>query len=100
MPPSTYSTHGAGAGAVDSSVVQNASQIGWNKVAQFEPFGVENNVSSYLQWAIQISGFSVCSSAHVYIFILNQSQVNGTQMAPVPTYPLQTKNISLALFDV
>jgi hypothetical protein len=46
-------------GAVDSSVVTNATLINWNNVAEFSPFGVESNVSSYLQWAITISSFGV-----------------------------------------
>lgn len=70
-------------GAVDASVVVNASQIGWNKVAPFPPFGSENNISSYFQWAIPLSGFSV----------------NGTQVAPQPTYP-EIRESSLALFDI
>ncbi|KAF5371826.1 hypothetical protein D9615_009576 [Tricholomella constricta] len=71
-------------GAVDSSIVKNASLISWNRVVDFAPFGAESNTSSYLQWAIPISGFSV----------------NGTQFKTSPTYPNQADNISLALFDV
>ncbi|KAF8638272.1 hypothetical protein AX17_002294 [Amanita inopinata Kibby_2008] len=71
-------------GAVDSSVVTNASQINWNKVVEFPPFGTESNSSSYLHWAIPMSGFSV-----------------GTiRMSPQPTYPKNTKNSSYALFDI
>ena len=47
------------AGAIDASVVTNISYIGWNKVAQFPPFGAENNVSSYLQWAISLTAVAV-----------------------------------------
>lgn len=47
------------AGAIDSSVVTNISHVGWNKVAQFPPFGAENNVSSYLQWAIPLAAVAV-----------------------------------------
>ncbi|KAF8910641.1 aspartic peptidase domain-containing protein [Gymnopilus junonius] len=71
-------------GAIDSSVVSNASLIGWNKVAEFSPFGAESNVSSYLQWAIQLSAIAV----------------NGTQLLPIPTYPSSGQTRSLALFDV
>ncbi|RDB25730.1 Aspartic protease [Hypsizygus marmoreus] len=71
-------------GAVDSSVVTNLSLISWNRVVDFTPFGSESNVSSYLQWVIPISRFSV----------------NGTQFTPIPTYPNNTSNASLALFDI
>ncbi|KDR76212.1 hypothetical protein GALMADRAFT_247475 [Galerina marginata CBS 339.88] len=71
-------------GAVDSSVVTNVSRIGWNKVAQFPPFGAENNMSSYLQWAIPLTGIAV----------------NGTRLSPVPTYASAGQTRSLALFDV
>ncbi|KAF8808731.1 acid protease [Phlegmacium glaucopus] len=71
-------------GAVDSSVVTNVSQIGWNQVAQFPPFFAENNISSYLQWAIPLTGISV----------------NSTQFTPLPTYTNSSQNHSLALFDV
>ncbi|KAF9477924.1 acid protease [Pholiota conissans] len=70
-------------GAIDSAVVANISHIGWNKVAEFSPFAAESNVSSYLQWAIPITGISV----------------NGSQLTPVPTYPNINRN-SLALFDI
>lgn len=71
-------------GAVDSSVVTNASLISWNNVAEFSPFGAESNVSSYLQWAIPIANFGA----------------NGTQIIPQPTYANFTQNSSLALFDI
>lgn len=71
-------------GAIDSSVVTNISQVGWNEVAQFPPLLAENNVSSYLEWAIPITGFSV----------------NGTQFTPLPTYANSSQNHSLALFDI
>ncbi|KJA26326.1 hypothetical protein HYPSUDRAFT_64051 [Hypholoma sublateritium FD-334 SS-4] len=70
-------------GAVDSSIVTNTSLIGWNKVAQFQPFAAESNTSTYLQWAVPITGFSI----------------NGTQFAPIPTYP-RIDRTSLALFDI
>lgn len=60
-------------GAIDSSVVTNASLINWNNVAQFSPFGAESNVSSYLQWAIAISSFGVgalfVSMACAHLFV-------------------------------
>jgi hypothetical protein len=71
-------------GAIDSSVVSNVSQVGWNRVAQFPPFSTENNISSYLQWAIPLTGISV----------------NGTQFTPLPTYTNSSQNHSLALFDL
>ncbi|TFK40330.1 acid protease [Crucibulum laeve] len=71
-------------GAIDASIVTNASRISWNRVAQFPPFGAENNASSYLQWVIPLSAFAV----------------NGTQFLPSPTYPTVASNHSLALFDV
>lgn len=51
-------------GAVDSSIVTNTSLIGWNKVAQFQPFAAESNTSTYLVWATPIAGFSVSISRH------------------------------------
>jgi len=42
-------------GAVDSAVVTNVSNINWNEVVSFPPFGSERNASSYLQWAIPFS---------------------------------------------
>jgi hypothetical protein len=71
-------------GAIDSSVVTNVSNIGWNQVTTFSPVNTESNASSYLQWAIPISGFAI----------------NGTQLISSPTYPTATKNRSLALFDM
>lgn len=71
-------------GAIDASVVTNVTRIGWNEVVEFAPFGVESNVSSYLHWAIPLAGLSV----------------NGTQLAPLPTYPNVTNNASIALVDV
>ncbi|KAI0313749.1 acid protease, partial [Amylostereum chailletii] len=71
-------------GAVDSTYLKNASLIDWNEVVPFEPFAHENNRSSYLQWAIPMSGISI-----------------GTQfLKPIPTYPNATANQSLALIDV
>ena len=46
-------------GAIDASVVKNPALISWNQVVQFPPFAAESNQSSYLEWAIPISGFSV-----------------------------------------
>jgi hypothetical protein len=87
-------------GAVDSSVVTNASLIHWNNVAEFSPFGVESNVSSYLQWAIPMSSFGVrpCFLRPHLTFI--SLQANGTQIIPQPTYANLTQNYSLALFDM
>ncbi|KAH8100850.1 acid protease [Cristinia sonorae] len=71
-------------GAIDGSVVKNPSLIEWNEVVPFAPFNSENNVSSYLEWAIPMNGLLV----------------NGTELSPVPTYPTATSNQTLALFDV
>ncbi|KAI9440055.1 acid protease [Lactarius indigo] len=71
-------------GAVDSTVVTNDSLIEWHEVVPFEPFGSENNVSSYLQWAIPISNITVGTQT----FVLE------------PTYPQANSNHSVALFDV
>ncbi|KAH0585392.1 hypothetical protein H2248_008632 [Termitomyces sp. 'cryptogamus'] len=71
-------------GAVDSSLVKNASLISWNQVVDFAPFGAESNSSSYLQWTIPISAVAI----------------NGTQIKPSSTYPNITGNMSLALFDL
>jgi hypothetical protein len=46
-------------GAIDSSVVKNVSNIGWNEVVPFAPLESNGNTSSYLQWAIRISSFAV-----------------------------------------
>jgi len=74
-------------GAIDASIVTNPHNISWNDVAQFSPFGVESNASSYLQWAIPLTSFGV-------------DGLNSTQLTPLPTYANATGNISLALFDV
>ncbi|KAI0067467.1 acid protease [Artomyces pyxidatus] len=71
-------------GAVDSSIIQNASDIEWNEVVPFEPFGSESNSSSYLQWAVHISNITV-----------------GTEnFSPEPTYPQANSNHSIALIDI
>ena len=51
-----------GSGAVDASVVKDPGEINWNKVVEFPPFAPGAGFSSYLQWAIPISGFAVGSS--------------------------------------
>ncbi|KAK0469787.1 acid protease [Desarmillaria tabescens] len=71
-------------GAIDSSVVTNITNVGWHEVVEFAPIGTENNVSSYLQWAIPLDSFAI----------------NGSSLAPSPTYPNITNNASLAMFDV
>ncbi|THH22134.1 hypothetical protein EUX98_g8242 [Antrodiella citrinella] len=71
-------------GAVDGSVVKNTSLVEWSEVVPFSPFAAESNASSYLQWVIPLTGLSV----------------NGSSIPPSPTYPAQTQNLSLALFDV
>ncbi|OJT11452.1 Pregnancy-associated glycoprotein 2 [Trametes pubescens] len=72
-------------GAIDGSVVTNRSLVEWNEVVPFAPFLSDSNgnASSYLQWAI----------------VLEHISVNGTAVTPEPTYPTQTLNTSLALFD-
>ncbi|KAJ6619714.1 aspartic peptidase domain-containing protein [Mycena sp. CBHHK59/15] len=71
-------------GAIDTAIVTNISMIGWNKVVEFAPTGLESNESSYLQWATPLSVF----------------MVNGKQFSPLPTYANNTGNASLALFDI
>ncbi|KAJ8502383.1 hypothetical protein ONZ45_g11815 [Pleurotus djamor] len=71
-------------GAIDASVVMEPNNISWNPVVQFSPFATENNVSSYLQWAIPLEAFSI----------------NDTLLAPMPTYTNVTNNMSIALIDV
>lgn len=71
-------------GAIDSSVVKNASLINWNHVVDFAPFNTESNTSSYLQWAIPISGFSVrgCSVPIAWVtLILHTGQRHPTRTA-------------------
>lgn len=46
-------------GAIDSSIVKNISDVGWNEVVPFSPIASESNTSSYLQWAIRLSSFTV-----------------------------------------
>ncbi|KAF8825111.1 hypothetical protein HHX47_DHR7000723 [Lentinula edodes] len=71
-------------GAIDSSVVTNLSNVEWNPVVEFSPFGNESNSSSYYQWAIPLTSLSV----------------NGTSVALSPSYPTVTGNHSIAIFDV
>jgi len=71
-------------GAIDSTIVKNVSLIEWIEVIPFRPIGVQSNVSGYLQWAIPISNITV-----------------GNQTFTMePTYPQETSNQSLALFDI
>jgi hypothetical protein len=46
-------------GAVDSAIVTNVSLVEWHEVIPFQPFGSENNMSSYLLWTIPISTITV-----------------------------------------
>ncbi|KAL6302374.1 acid protease [Sparassis latifolia] len=72
-------------GAIDGTVVQNRSLIEWEEVVPFAPFAnTTENTTSYLQWAVVLSGLSV----------------NGTELTPLPTYPNATSNTSIALIDV
>ncbi|PIL35571.1 hypothetical protein GSI_02299 [Ganoderma sinense ZZ0214-1] len=72
-------------GAIDGSVVTNRSLIEFNEVVPFAPFsGSGGNSTSYLQWALVLEAISI----------------NGTAIAPEPTYPVQTMNKSIALIDV
>jgi hypothetical protein len=50
-------------GAVDSTIVNNVSLFEWMEVVPFRPIGAQSNVSSYLQWAIQISNITVSNLA-------------------------------------
>ncbi|KAE9407806.1 acid protease [Gymnopus androsaceus JB14] len=71
-------------GAIDSSVVTNLSNIEWNPVVEFSPFGNESNSSSYYQWVIPLPSIAV----------------NGTSIELSPSYPAVTANTSLAIFDI
>ena len=53
-------------GAIDASVVANASDIAWNRVASFPPFNGETNATeaAYLQWAIPLSGLYVSNDLY------------------------------------
>jgi hypothetical protein len=46
-------------GAVDSTIVKNVSLIEWIEVVPFEPIGTQDNVTSYLEWAVPISTITV-----------------------------------------
>lgn len=72
-------------GAIDASVVANASDIAWNRVASFPPFNGEANATeaTYLQWAIPLSGL----------------YINGTTLELNSTYPERGVE-SLALIDI
>ncbi|KAF8135033.1 acid protease [Boletus edulis] len=72
-------------GAIDASVVQNTSNIVWNEVVPFAPVGTQTNTSGYMFWAYLYDG--LCG-------------VNGSVLTPMPTYPGQTGNSSIALLDV
>lgn len=70
-------------------------------MAQFPPFGPGNNVSSYLQWAIPISGIAVSPTICVEASRLTYlPKVNGTQFTPTSTYASIGLTRSLALFDM
>ncbi|KAF7330566.1 hypothetical protein MVEN_02496700 [Mycena venus] len=71
-------------GAIDTTIVKNVSQIGWNAIVEFSPVGAESNTSSYLHWVTPLSSFAV----------------NGKKISPIPTYANVTNNSSLALFDI
>ncbi|KII89952.1 hypothetical protein PLICRDRAFT_40126 [Plicaturopsis crispa FD-325 SS-3] len=71
-------------GGIDSSIVQNTSNVGWNEVMPFRPFGAESNTSSYLQWAIPLAAVAI----------------NGTSVTTQPTYPNANANSSIALLDI
>ncbi|KAF9532604.1 acid protease [Crepidotus variabilis] len=72
-------------GAVDAAVVSDPRAISWFPVAEFPPFGSEDNVSTYFEWAIPIALFNV----------------NGKSFTPIPTYTSQAQNSpSFALFDI
>ncbi|KAI6124956.1 hypothetical protein EDD17DRAFT_1480392 [Pisolithus thermaeus] len=57
--------------AIDVSVMQNASNIVWNKVVPFCPIGTQFNMSGYFYWAIHMTGFSV-ALGHFHHLLLCQ----------------------------
>jgi hypothetical protein len=72
-------------GAVDGGVLPNASALSWHPVFAFPPFaGERRNASGYLHWALALDALGV----------------NGSALAPEPTYANWTGNRSIALFDV
>ncbi|EIM90784.1 acid protease [Stereum hirsutum FP-91666 SS1] len=76
-------------GAIDSSIVQNLTNIAWSEVVPFRPFSgsaeaLAGNASSYLQWAVGMGDILVGS----------------TTVTPRPTYSEANSNTSIALFDV
>jgi len=50
-------------------VVKDPREINWNKVVEFAPLVPGAGFSSYLQWAIPISGFAVNSSPLAGFFL-------------------------------
>ncbi|KAI6032157.1 hypothetical protein BKA83DRAFT_4030329, partial [Pisolithus microcarpus] len=65
--------------ATDILVVQNASNIVWNEVVPFSLICTQFNMLGYFYWAIHMTGFSV----------------NGTNLTPMPTYPMSTNDSSI-----
>lgn len=63
----------SGSGAIDKSIVSNASLISWHDVAPFSPLPSENvtATSSYLHWAIHLTNITVrsVSSAELTKFL-------------------------------
>ncbi|KAF8505186.1 aspartic peptidase domain-containing protein [Gautieria morchelliformis] len=73
-------------GAIDKSIVSDASLISWHDVVPFAPFPDENATATslYLQWAIPLDNVTA----------------NGTAIELHPTYPNITGASPLALFDI
>jgi hypothetical protein len=57
---------------VDSTIVKNVSLFEWMEVVPFRPIGAQSNVSSYLQWAIQISNITVSYVAVLWLMLMPQ----------------------------
>jgi hypothetical protein len=68
-------------GAVDSTIVKNVSLIEWMEVAPFEPVGNDNNVTSYLEWAIPISTITV---SHMAEFLLTSVHIHVHRLGVRP----------------
>ena len=70
----TFIVHDRILGAVDGSVVKDTSLVEWSEVIPFAPFNTENNVSSYLQWTIPLTGLAVS----IFVSILNIPELMST----------------------
>jgi hypothetical protein len=96
-------TDSVDSGAIDASVVANASDIAWNQVASFPPFNGDTNSTepTYLQWAIPLNGLFVSSNRCLTTLSCSYVlfQINGTSVELNSTYG-ESGAQSLALIDM